>query len=53
MAQGEGPFRELERIGDNACKLDNGDMHVNATFNVGNLAPYVVDGFEDLKENPS
>ena len=51
MARGEGPFKLLERIGDNAYKLElPRDMSVSDTFNVGDFAPYVEDDFEDLKE---
>ena len=43
----------LERIGDNAYKLEQlGDVSVNASFNVGDLT-LVGDYFEDLRENPS
>ena len=46
----EGPFKVLERIGDNACKLElPGNMHVCASFNVGDLAPYMEDNFDDLR----
>jgi len=54
MAQEEDPFKVLKRIIDNACKLELlGDLHVSVTFNVGELAPYVKDNLEDLRENPS
>jgi len=40
MARGEGPFKVLERIDDNAYKLElSKDMHVSATFKMGDLAP--------------
>jgi len=39
----------LQRIEDNAYKLELlGDMNVSATFNLGGLAPYTEDHFEDL-----
>ena len=51
MAQGEGLYEVLERIGDNDYNLDLlGDVHVSATFNVSELAPYMDDSFEDLRE---
>ena len=51
MAQGEGPFKVPEKIGDNTYKLDLlGDMHISAIFNMRELAPYVEDDFEDLRE---
>lgn len=54
MPRSEGPFKILERIGDNAYKLDiPGDMSISATFNVGDLSPYLEDEFlEDLRANP-
>jgi len=40
MASGQGPFKVIKRIRDNAHKLElPGDMHVSATFNAVNLAP--------------
>ena len=49
QARADGPFRVLERINDNAYKLDlPGHYGVSATFNVADLAPYVDDEpFED------
>jgi len=43
MVKGDGPFTVLERVGDNAYNLD---MAVSATFNVGNLSPYMEDNLE-------
>jgi hypothetical protein len=38
---GDGPFRILQRIGDNAYKVElSGDYGVSATFNVKDLSPY-------------
>jgi len=54
MALGEDPFKVLEKIRDNAYKLELlGEIHMSATYNVGDLAPYVEDDYEDLRENPS
>jgi len=54
MTQEEGPFKVLERIGGNAYKLELlGDIHVSTTFNVGDLALYVDEEFENLRANPS
>jgi len=42
-------------VGANAYKLKlPGDMAVSATFNVGDLSPYIKDeiDFGDLRENP-
>jgi len=52
MAQGAGPFNVLERIWNNGYKLElPTDMNVTATFNVGDLAPYMENDFEDLGAN--
>ena len=48
------PFQGFKSIRDNAYKLElPGDIHVSATFNVGDLAAYVKDDFKDLNANPS
>ena len=55
MAKGDGPFKVLAKVGANAYKLEPpGDMAILATFNVGDLSPYVEDEiyFGDLRENP-
>ena len=54
MARGDGPFKVLAKVGAIACKLElPGDMAVSATFNVGDLSPYVEDEIEfgELREN--
>jgi len=49
MARRDGPFKIIERVGDNSYKLQLlGDMAVSATFNIGDLGPYVEGYFEDL-----
>ena len=41
MPQADGPFKVLERINDNAYKVDFlGDYGVLTTFNVADLSPY-------------
>ncbi|XP_057492116.1 uncharacterized protein LOC130777711 [Actinidia eriantha] len=51
LPRGDGPFQVLERINDNAYKLDlPGEYNVSATFNVTDLSPFVVG--EDLRANP-
>ncbi|PON34317.1 hypothetical protein PanWU01x14_345340 [Parasponia andersonii] len=53
LPRGNGPFQVLERINDNAYKLDlPGEYNVSATFNVTNLSPFVA-GDDDLRANPS
>ncbi|KAJ9563965.1 hypothetical protein OSB04_009125 [Centaurea solstitialis] len=55
MARGDGPYKVLARIGDNAYKLElPGNTNISATFNVGDLSPYLEDcPLEDLRVNPS
>jgi hypothetical protein len=44
MPRADGPFRVLQRIGENAYKIElPGDYGVSATFNVSNLSPYYKD----------
>jgi hypothetical protein len=51
MPKAKGSFEVLERINDNAYKIDLGDKHdVSATFNIGDLAPYLED--EELRTTP-
>jgi hypothetical protein len=52
LPQGDGPFQVVERINDNAYKLDLlGEYGVNASFNVTDLSPFDVG--DDLRTNPS
>ena len=54
MDRGDGPFKVLAKVGANAYKLElAGDMVVSATFNIGDLSPYIEDGidFGDLRAN--
>ena len=40
----EGPFEVIEKINDNAYKVDlPGDYEVSATFNVADLSPFIPD----------
>ena len=49
--RGDGPFQVLERINDNAYKLDlPGEYNVSATFNVSDLSYF--DGGADSRTNP-
>ena len=51
LPRGDGPFQVLERINDNAYKLDlPGEYNVSATFNVTDLSPFNVG--DDLGANP-
>jgi len=52
LALGEdGPFQVIQRINDNAYKIDLlGKYSVSDTFNVADLSPY--DASEDSKSNP-
>ncbi|KAL4309020.1 hypothetical protein GQ457_01G019900 [Hibiscus cannabinus] len=51
LPRGDGPFQVLEKVNDNAYKIDlPGDFNVSATFNVSDLSPY--DDSTDLRTNP-
>ena len=44
LPRGDGPFQVLERINDNAYKIDlQGEYNVSPTFNVSDLSPFDVD----------
>jgi hypothetical protein len=44
MPRADGPFRVLQRIGENAYKIElPGDYGVSATFNVSDISPYYED----------
>ncbi|KAI4313089.1 hypothetical protein MLD38_037861 [Melastoma candidum] len=53
MPRAEGPFKIIERINENAYKIDlPGDYGVSATFNVQDLMPFVEDDDdESLRTN--
>jgi hypothetical protein len=54
LPRGDGPFQVLERINDNAYKLDlPREYNVSATFNVSDLSPFGVGDELDLRTNPS
>ena len=49
--KGDGPFKVLERVNDNAYKIDLlGEYNVSATFNVADLSLF--DASPDLRLNP-
>ncbi|XP_021776380.1 uncharacterized protein LOC110740208 [Chenopodium quinoa] len=51
MPRAEGPFQIMEKINDNAYKVDlGGQFGVSSTFNVGDLAPYLED--DELRATP-
>ena len=44
MPRADGPFEVLERVNDNAYKVDlPGEYEVSTTFNVADLSPYYSD----------
>ena len=53
LPRGDGPFQVLERINDNAYKLDlPKEYNVSATFNVSDLSPFGVGDELDLRTFP-
>ena len=51
--RGDGPFQILERINDNAYKVDlPGEYNVSASFNVADLSPFDVSDAFDSRTNP-
>ena len=51
LLKGDGPFQVLERINDNAYKLDFSDEYnVSATFNITDLSFFYAD--DDFRINP-
>ncbi|KAM7486464.1 hypothetical protein LguiA_002473 [Lonicera macranthoides] len=51
LPRGDGPFQVLERINDNAYKLELlGEYNVSATFNISDLSPFSAG--DDLRTNP-
>ena len=51
MPRAEGPYKVVTHVNDNAYKVDlGGDHGVHATFNVGDLSPYLVEyGLDELR----
>ena len=54
MPRADGPFKVLEKVNDNAYKIDlPREYNVSATFNVRDLTPYMGNSEElDLRTNP-
>ena len=54
MPRAEGPYKVVSKVNDNAYKIElPGDYGVHATFNVGDLSPYVDDdGIVELRTIP-
>ncbi|XP_074283047.1 uncharacterized protein LOC141607595 [Silene latifolia] len=54
MPRAEGPYKVISKYGDNAYKVElPGDYGVHATFNVGDLSPYIEDnGIAELRTIP-
>ncbi|XP_074271803.1 uncharacterized protein LOC141595737 [Silene latifolia] len=54
MPRADGPFKVIARVNDNAYKIElPGEYGVHATFNVGDLSPYLDDdGLTELRTIP-
>ena len=54
MPRADGPFKIISKINDNAYKVElPGEYGVHATFNVGDLSPYLDDdGIQELRSIP-
>jgi len=56
MARGDGPYKIMQRVRDNAYKIElPSDMNISTRFNVRGLTPYIEDedeGHKDLRANP-
>lgn len=51
--RGDGPFQVVEKINDNAYKLDlPGEYQISATFNVADLSLFDADDERDSRTNP-
>ncbi|KAL4386668.1 hypothetical protein GQ457_09G018020 [Hibiscus cannabinus] len=51
LPRGDGPFQIVEKVNDNAYKLDlPGEYTVSATFNISDLTPFY--DSTDLRSNP-
>ena len=51
MPRGDGPYQIIERINDNAYKMDLlGEYGVSDTFNISNLSLF--DVVDDSRSNP-
>ena len=52
LPRGDGPFQVVERVNNNAYKLDlPGEYGVHATFNIIDLSLFYVDDKLDLRTN--
>ena len=53
LPRGDGPFRVLQRINDNAYKIDlPADYAVSSSFNVADLSPFIGSEDTDSRMNP-
>jgi len=53
MAEGDAPYRVIQKVGENAYKIElPRDMHISTTFNIRDLTLYLEDDDEDLRANP-
>ena len=54
MPRGDGPFKVLARINDNAYKIDlpTAEFGVSNTFNVADLTPYAGEDLDASRSTP-
>jgi len=46
------PYMIMQKVGDNAYKIElSGDMSISATFNFGDITPYIEDKDESYKDS--
>ena len=56
MSQRDDPYKIVQKVGDNTCKIEPlSKMNISFTFNVGDITPYIEDedkSTKNLRTNP-
>jgi len=48
MARGDDPYKIVQKVGDNAYKIEvSSDIKISTTFTIENLTPYIEDKDEE------